>query len=43
MEECAEFGTHCSFAASEELFRSGSQSFDCYVIVSGLIGVGSSR
>ena len=35
LEECAEFGTRCSFAAGEDLFRAGAQPFDCYVIVSG--------
>src|SRR6202051_1904490 len=35
LAECAEFGTHCSFAAGEEIFGAGSQPFDCYVIVSG--------
>ena len=35
LAECAEFGTRCSFAPDEEIFGAGSQSFDCYVIVSG--------
>jgi hypothetical protein len=35
LEQCTEFGTRCSFASGEELFGAGSQSFDCYVIVSG--------
>src|ERR1700693_3635409 len=35
LAECTEFGTGCSFAAGEEIFGAGSQSFDCYVIVSG--------
>jgi thioredoxin reductase (NADPH) len=35
LEECAEFGTRCSFAAAEDLFRAGDQPFDCYVILSG--------
>ena len=35
LEECAEFGTRCSFAAGEDLFRAGAQPFDCYVILSG--------
>ena len=35
LAECAEFGTRCSFALGEEIFGAGSQSFDCYVIVSG--------
>src|SRR5450631_1694481 len=35
LEECAEFGTRCSFAAGEDLFRAGDQPFDCYVIHSG--------
>jgi thioredoxin reductase (NADPH) len=35
LAECTEFGTRCSFAPGEEIFRAGSQSFDCYVIVSG--------
>ena len=35
LEECAEFGTRCSFAAAEDLFRAGDQPFDCYVIHSG--------
>ena len=35
LEECAEFGTRCSFAAGEALFRAGAQPFDCYVILSG--------
>jgi hypothetical protein len=35
LAECPEFGTRCSFAAGEELFGAGSQTFDCYVIVSG--------
>src|SRR6202023_2082471 len=37
LAECAEFGTRCSFAPGEELFRAGSQSFDCYVIASGQV------
>jgi hypothetical protein len=35
LAECAEFGTRCSFAAGEEIFGAGAQSFDCYVILSG--------
>jgi thioredoxin reductase (NADPH) len=35
LEQCTEFGTRCSFAPGEEIFGAGSQSFDCYVIVSG--------
>jgi hypothetical protein len=35
LAECTEFGTRCSFAPGEEIFGAGSQSFDCYVIVSG--------
>ena len=35
LEECAEFGTRCSFVAGEDLFRAGAQPFDCYVILSG--------
>src|SRR5229473_2249656 len=35
LAECAEFGTRCSFAPGEEIFGAGSQSVDCYVIVSG--------
>src|ERR1035441_4573129 len=35
VEECAEFGTRCSFALGKEIFGAGSQSFDWYVIVSG--------
>src|SRR6202521_6384354 len=35
LAECTEFGTRCSFAPGEEIFRAGSQSFDCFVIVSG--------
>src|ERR1700688_708116 len=35
LEECAEFGTRCSFAAGEDLFPAGAQPFDCYVILSG--------
>src|ERR1700680_2568938 len=35
LAECREFGTRCSFASGEEIFGAGSQSFDCYVIVSG--------
>src|SRR6202163_2907563 len=35
LEKCAEFGTRCSFAAGEDLFRAGAQPFDCYVILSG--------
>ena len=35
LEECAEFGTRCSFATGEDLFRAGAQPFDCYVILSG--------
>ena len=35
LTECTEFGTRCSFAPGEEIFRAGSQSFDCFVIVSG--------
>src|SRR6202167_1925711 len=35
LEECAEFGTRCSFAAGEDLFRAGAQPFECYVILSG--------
>jgi thioredoxin reductase (NADPH) len=34
LAECKEFGTRCSFAPGEEIFGAGSQSFDCYVIVS---------
>jgi thioredoxin reductase (NADPH) len=39
LETCAEFGTSCSFAAGEDLFRAGVQPFDCYVILSGEICV----
>ena len=35
LEECAEFGTRCSFTAGEDLFRACAQPFDCYVILSG--------
>ena len=35
LQECAEFGTRCSFAAGEDLFRAGAQPLDCYVILSG--------
>jgi thioredoxin reductase (NADPH) len=35
LEECAEFGTRCSFATGEDLFPAGAQPFDCYVILSG--------
>ena len=35
LEECAEFGTRCSFGAGEDLFRAGAHPFDCYVILSG--------
>ena len=35
LQECAEFGTRCSFAAGEDLFRAGDQPLDCYVILSG--------
>src|ERR1700724_1998468 len=35
LAKCTEFGTPCSFAPGEEIFGAGSQSFDCYVIVSG--------
>ena len=35
LEECAEFGTRCSFGAGEDLFRAGANPFDCYVILSG--------
>jgi len=35
LAECTEFGTRCSFVPGEEIFGAGSQSFDCYVIVSG--------
>src|SRR5450432_4295725 len=35
LEKCADFGTSCSFAAGEDLFREGVQPFDCYVILSG--------
>ena len=35
VEKCAEFGTRCSFAPGEDLFRAGAQTFDCYVILSG--------
>ena len=37
LEECAEFGTRCSFAAGEDLFRAGAHPFDCYVILSGKV------
>ena len=39
LEECAEFGTRCSFAAGEDLFRAGAQPFDCYVILSGEVSI----
>ena len=39
LEECAEFGTRCSFAAGEDLFRAGAQPFDCYVILSGEVRI----
>ena len=29
LEECAEFGTRCSFAEGEDLFRAGDQPLDC--------------
>jgi len=35
LEECAEFGTRCSFTAGEDLFRACAQPFDCYVMLSG--------
>ena len=35
LEECAEFGARCSFAAGEDLFRAGALPFDCFVILMG--------
>ncbi|HET6385572.1 MAG TPA: hypothetical protein VFJ58_19435 [Armatimonadota bacterium] len=35
LTRCSEFGTRCSIARGEQIFAAGSQSFDCYVIVSG--------